>query len=150
MTSETPNKLSLSRFEELLDQHGSDATGWPATERDAAQALLTMSAEARSLQQRAAETDQRLSQWQSPEASPGFRRRLLADFAAQQPAPSWLGLLMRQLGGARLAMPAMAAAMVLGIMVGNWLPMEGSSVDDVASDDALSLLQYDPGEEGEW
>jgi len=62
MTSETPNKLSLSRFEELLDQHGSDATGWPATERDAAQALLTMSAEARSLQQRAAETDQRLSQ----------------------------------------------------------------------------------------
>jgi len=57
---------------------------------------------------------------------------------------------MRQLGGARLAMPAMAAAMVLGIMVGNWLPMDGSSVDDVASDDALSLLQYDLGEEGEW
>ena len=40
--------------------------------------------------------------------------------------------------------------MVLGIMVGNWLPMDGSSVDDVASDDALSLLQYDLGEEGEW
>lgn len=141
--------LTQAQFEDRLDRHGSDLSRWPDAERVAAGMLLATSPPMRAAHARAAMLEQRLAAFEAPEPSSALRRNLLADFAAQQARGGWQDRLWRQIGGIRIALPAMATALALGVAIGSWLPPPGSSTD-ANSEDALALLQYDLGDDSEW
>jgi len=141
---------ALAQFEDRLDRHGSDLACWPDAERAAAEALLRDSPAGRVALAQAAALEERLAAFPAPDPSPALRRNLLADFAAQRARGSWLDALWRQIGGIRVALPAMATALALGVAVGSWLPAPASDIGDSGNEDALALLQYELGDDSEW
>ncbi|MEZ5465339.1 MAG: hypothetical protein R3F22_09010 [Lysobacteraceae bacterium] len=142
--------MTLARFEEQLDRNGSQLANWPEGERRAAEAILLASPLARAAYAQAEALEQRLAACEAPEPSPALRRRLLADFDAQRSRRTWLATLWQQIGGTRIAVPAMTAALALGVAVGSWLPPTAGDDVDGGDEDALLLLQYDLDIDGEW
>jgi len=100
--------------------------------------------------------DPRLHDWlrDLPDApvAPGLRMRVMASFEALHSAsrPGWRGtlaVLWQALGGARIAGPALALALVAGVALGVGLgPMMADSGN---SQDMLSLAQYSL-DDSEW
>ncbi|MBB5014680.1 hypothetical protein [Rehaibacterium terrae] len=133
--------LSPQRFADLLAAHGADPRRWPQAERAAALALLAASPEARRQQHEAARLDALLDAWQPPAPSPDLRLRLLHAMPLPQRAESLLHRLWRELGGWRLAAPALAGALALGIAIGVLLPAMEAGDDLLA--EWLSLAQLD-------
>ena len=150
MTKTTNTGITLERFEDLLDRHGSELARWPDDAGIAAQSLLPASPEARALHAQAAALEQRLAGFHAPDLSSELRCRLLDDFNGRRTQRAWLALLWLQLGGARIAVPALAAALMLGLAIGSWLPSTAVTDGGIGSDDALALLQYDLGNNGDW
>jgi anti-sigma factor RsiW len=70
--------LSLERFADRLDTHGSNLEAWPAAEREAARSLLAQSEAARSELRRAEALEAALRDLPSPSISAGLLARVLA------------------------------------------------------------------------
>lgn len=134
--------LPLDRFAALVDAHGADLRRWPPAERDAAQALLRISPEARALRDAAGRLDAMLDRWRVPAHSTDLRLRVLRDAPrAGERRPSMPRRLWHELGGWRLAAPALAAALTLGIGIGStWPALEP---DDAFETELFSLAQLD-------
>jgi anti-sigma factor RsiW len=77
MNTEYP-PLSLERFADRLDTHGSNLDAWPDAEREAARALLAQSEAARSELRRAEALEAALRELPRPEVSPALLARVLA------------------------------------------------------------------------
>ncbi|MBM4257580.1 MAG: hypothetical protein FJ147_17015 [Deltaproteobacteria bacterium] len=75
---ESPQPMTLQRFQELLDAYGAEPTHWPEEERAVAEALLARSAEARTFQEHAAHLDHLLNLAPSVQPSPELRQKVLA------------------------------------------------------------------------
>lgn len=80
----------------------------------------------------------------APAPSAQLRRNILLAVTREPRALSWreaLAALWRELGGTRLAGPALAMALVAGLGMG-WA-LEDTGVDDDGSDDLIALAQLD-------
>lgn len=138
-----------ARFADLLDRHGADPAHWPGHARALADALRN-DAQAQAMLRDAAALDAWLAA--APPPAPSLRSAILAAAAALPHAPAAprrpslaeaLRGLWFDLGGARLAGPALAMALAAGVGLG-WL-LEPPAVDagDQSSDDLLALAQID-------
>ncbi len=134
--------MNLDRFAHLLDVFGSDLTRWPDAERIAAEELLGDSESARSLLAEAAELDAELSLDQPAPPS----EQLILDMGAVPELHPRRLVVVGALPFARMPVLgrfaptlALAAAVALGLFVGNWaFPAEvapssaGRSFDEAA------------------
>lgn len=127
--------LSLDRFRELTDAYGADPARWPPPEREGAEALLAHDARARAVQAQAAALDALLAADAVAPPRPPLRRAIL--LAAEMRGPGFLPMLWRELGGLRVAGPALAASLVLGIGV--------ADVFGLQSTDAATAATQAPG-----
>lgn len=72
------HRITLSRFQAILDAYGADTTRWPDLDRAAAVALLKVSAEAQEMFAEARDLDILLMQaMECPPPSPSLRNRIL-------------------------------------------------------------------------
>jgi hypothetical protein len=81
----------------------------------------------------------------APPPSAQLRRNVLLAVAREPRALSWreaLAALWRELGGTRLAGPALAMALVAGLGMG-WAIDDAGVDDDDGSDDLIALAQLD-------
>jgi hypothetical protein len=115
--------MNRERFLHLLDRHGGDLARWPAAEGAAAALLAQIDPEVRALlaADRRIETAWSLSRPAAPESA--LSARILAALpsgARERPpgAAAALRELLFELGGWRLAAPAFALALALGIAAG--------------------------------
>jgi hypothetical protein len=141
------NPMELTRFGELLDAYGGDPRRWPATERDAALALLAASPIARTQQQAAAWVDAGLDAYTVTAPSAALRARVIA--SAGQSRRGWRAIvtqLWRDLGGWQLAGPAFAASLALGALLPVWL---GDVATDLPDEDLIAAMQL-VDEQPEW
>lgn len=138
-----------ARFADLLDRHGADPARWPEHARALADALRD-DAQAQAMQRDAAALDAWLNV--APPPAPSLRNAILGAAAAlpQAPAPTRrpslaeaLRALWHDLGGARLAGPALAMALAAGIGLGWMLEPPATDAGDQSSDDLLALAQID-------
>lgn len=110
--------MNLERFTVIVDAYGADPRRWPAAERDAAQAFAAADAQAAALLAEALALDAGLDALPIPEpASAALRRAAMPQPITARPS-RWQELLAL-LGGWRLALPAMAVALIMGINVGS-------------------------------
>lgn len=117
--------MTLEKFGDILDLHGSASSAWPARQRAACEALLADNAAARALLQEHQLLEQALSGIAVPDL-PGLESRVLTQpLPARVKSPGerlldWL--LPANLLGPHLWRPALAACLplVFGILVGNY------------------------------
>ena len=111
--------MNLERFAVLIDSYGAEPRRWPAAERDAALAFAAVSTAADALMREAAALDALLDTDHAAAATPAARRAVIA---ALPSTPVTAGQRWRELlallGGWRIAVPAMAMALVAGINIG--------------------------------
>ena len=131
--------LSLERFQRLLAAYGARHELWPAAERPAAERLLEMSSEARTLLLREEDLDTGLSALAAltPELTPGLSRKL-AELPLRNARKRWSW----PFGRVWVPAAAWAAAAVFGIAIGT-LTSEGEPAN---SELALETAQP-PSEE---
>jgi anti-sigma-K factor RskA len=114
--------MSLERFRDLLDHHGSDLARWPSVDGAEAAVLVQVDAEARAMLDGARRLDRAWTETRPPDASRDLHARILRALPAREVLPAsprsmWAALL-GEIGGWRIAGPALAAAMALGIALG--------------------------------
>ncbi len=110
--------MSLERFAVIVDAYGADPRRWPAAERDAAQAFAAADAQAAVLLAEALALDAGLDALPIPEPASAALRRAAMPLPVTARSSRWQELLAL-LGGWRLALPAMAVALIVGINVGS-------------------------------
>lgn len=110
--------MNLERFAVIVDAYGADPRRWPAAERDAAQAFATTDARASVLLAEALALDAGLDALPIPEPASAALRRAAMPLPITARSSRWQELLAL-LGGWRLALPAMAVALIMGINVGS-------------------------------
>ncbi len=133
------SSMQPARFAEVLDAYGADPRRWPASERDAALALLASSPAARAQLQVAASLDAALDAHAVSPPSSALRAALIA--AAPQPRRGWrqsLAELWFDLGGWQLAAPAFAASLALGALLPMWLDERATDLPD---EDLIAAMQ---------
>lgn len=142
----TTDRMSLERFEAIVAAYGARPDRWPTAERQAAEILLAGSATARALLDGAAALDGLLDTVPAPAPSPAVRAAILAA-APRAATPSLVGRLAEawrtfsgELGGFRVAGPALAASLLLGIVVGGVM---SESAGRAADPDLLQLALLD-------
>ena len=137
------NPQSREQANHLLEVHGADPARWPVPSR----ALLEQADPGLRTQQ------QSLDAWLATPVPPPAPARLRAAIllAAHEAAASRrsgvleaLLALWQDLGGARLALPAFALALGVGLGAGMLLPALSAS-SDAANDDLLSLAMIEDG-----
>lgn len=133
-----PTRPETSR---LYATYGADPARWPAELRG----LHT--GEASAARDEALALDQALALLaDAPLPSPGLRRRILLSAAAEPPALRGPGALLRalwqELGGIRMAGPAMAMAMAFGIGLA-WMTAPLPDDAGYGAEDMLALMQFD-------
>ncbi|HYC04474.1 MAG TPA: hypothetical protein VED40_14365 [Azospirillaceae bacterium] len=79
--------MSPDQFQELLDRHGPDITGWPRADRQAAEALLAASSEAQARHRAALRLENDLASLPMILASDRLRRAVL-DIPLDHPLPA--------------------------------------------------------------
>ncbi|MBB5209615.1 hypothetical protein [Chiayiivirga flava] len=137
-----------ARLADLLDRHGADSARWPPPARAFADTLRDDAAAQAMLRDAAA-----LDAWLDavPPPAPALRNAILVAAASQPHGASaggrpgfvaTLRALWFDLGGARLAAPALAMALAAGVGLGLALEPSTFEVDDDA-DDLLALAQID-------
>ena len=113
--------LSRERFAVIVDAYGADPRRWPSAERAAAEALAASDAEAGAWLAEARDLDGGLDAWLDalpvPAPASATLRRAVMPPVAPAATSRWQEFLAL-LGGWRLALPAMAAALVVGIGFG--------------------------------
>lgn len=142
---------ATARFAALLERHGADPAHWPEDDRAWALAYRADHLDADAVMLRdAAALDAALA-YPVPPPPPALRIGILAAVAAEPrqlphvtPNTRWfdgLAALWRDLGGARLAGPALAMALAAGVGLG-WL-LEPPMASAAEPDDLLALAQFD-------
>ncbi len=142
--------MRSGRFRKLLDIHGADLGRWPAAERDSAQALLTISAEARSWQAEARSLDGLLDAWPAPAVSdrdPAVVAAQIVDVPQRTEVP------VHEAGEWRFAfgwtkLTGLAAAAVVGFVVG-WSGV-GAGTDSHAFDETAVEAVFPTIEPLQW
>lgn len=133
------------RLEELIAAYGADPARWPASERAHRADLELLDPQLAALLDEQRTLDRQLAELAVvPAPSQALAARILA--AAPRPArPRWSwSALLSELGGPRLAGPALACALSLGLGLALLLPTTPSS-DDAVVEDWLALALLDEG-----
>lgn len=130
--------MTLARFRTLVETYGSESSRWPPKEREAALSLVATSEPARTALAEEAELDRALDSLTAPEPSPALSRKLSEiPGRAHGRQPTRLPL-------KRLRAPALAwaAAMALGVALGNF----GSDEDDALPEaqPATEMSAFEP------
>ncbi|MDP3295172.1 MAG: sigma factor [Nevskia sp.] len=110
--------MNLERFAVIVDAYGADPRRWPAAERDAAQTFVASDAQAAVLLTEALALDASLDALPTPEPAGAALRRAAMPLPITARSSRWQELLAL-LGGWRLALPAMAVALIVGVNVGS-------------------------------
>lgn len=144
--------MTDERFAALVAAHGGEPARWPDDERDAALRHLEGSMAAR----QALDDARRIDAWLDADAiappRAALRMRVLSDAAREMrlraPAPrrGFLARLWDELGGLRIAGPAFAASIALGVAMSAWqlAPMSDlQGAQTAADDDLIELAQLD-------
>ena len=137
------NDFRPDRIDELIAAYGADRARWPAAERAATDASAGVNDEA---WRQARELDALLDTFEAPPPRVELRRTILLAVAREprQPArgllESWREL-WRELGGARIAAPALVLA--LGVGVGLDWATTPPLVAEADSEDLLTLVQFE-------
>ena len=122
-----------------LEAYGADPDRWPAAERAAALALLQSSPAAAQSQRDAAALDQLLDLDLARGPNAQLHSRILV--ALPVPTANWRdgwAELWQEIGGWRLAAPAFALSVSLGL----WLPtLLDDSVGDLPAEDLIAAVQ---------
>jgi hypothetical protein len=140
-------QIDIRRFQKILESYGASEDRWPVAERDAAQALVRNSPEARKLRDDAIELDRVLDLADSPEPSPALATRIVS--AARQ-TPGWgerLSTIAAEIwpfGRQWQAAAIFASAAILGLALGAvpLPPMAGQ--DELPIVEELALLTFGP------
>lgn len=103
--------MTPERFQDLADAFGADLRRWPDEERFAAELFARNDARGKAILAEVAAFDELLSLAPAPAPSVSLKDRLLA-LAPRQVQPLW------RRGGAWISGAGMAAACVLGVLVG--------------------------------
>ena len=113
-------RLSLERFQELLDRWGADLTEWPETDRKAAELLMTGDPAAGRLLVQAQRLDELVRESPTIAASPALKARILeaAPGYAVVSAVSTRWEILWPFGPIWRPATALACAAFLGIVVG--------------------------------
>jgi hypothetical protein len=125
--------MSLTRLEHILEAYGADPRRWPASERDAALALLDRSTEARMRVAEARRLDSIPDRANVPVDELALARvTARIQRQLQEPRPtsgaSWLSFLMGAIGPTWPRGAVLASVAALGILVG--LSSDPSLMDD--------------------
>jgi hypothetical protein len=139
---------SDARFLELLDAHGGDPARWPPTERDWMQQRAQRD-DLRAALHAALALDADLAQLTATAPDPSLRRAILVavgEGVQRTAAPGgWLlalRSLWHELGGVRMAGPAMAMALAVGVGLG-WMLEPAIVQSDDSSEDLMALAQFE-------
>ncbi|WP_460811744.1 hypothetical protein [Luteimonas pelagia] len=106
--------MTLDRFRALADAWGGDLSRWPVSDQAAAEVILATTPAARAVLDDARSLDALLGHDVVASLSTGLRRAIVLAADARLEAGFWKTL-WRELGGARIAGPALAASVVLGV-----------------------------------
>jgi len=147
MTGANHSELDEVQFARLVQAYGADPQRWPASEREAAQRLVSSNAATQRLLAEARELDRALASATPPPVPATLERRLLADFDRAQQRWSLRKLINSGAQivwpGAPLWQPAavFAVALTFGIALAILAPLdlrpsEDSSASIFALDDA--------------
>ncbi len=141
-------KITMDRLEQILDAYGANPDAWPQSEREAVEALLQSSEQARLLRRQAAELDQMLDAAESIEPSAALRQRIVDALPARAASfgqrldriADWLW----PFGPRWRPAVALVVAAALGIAVGTWMPSESSqtAATDTASTQEFAELVF--------
>ena len=140
-------EFDIQRFQQILDSYGSNADRWPATEREAALALLRTSPDAQKLCGEAGDLDRILDLAESPEPTPALATRIVA--AARQ-APGWrerltaIGSEIWPFGSQWQAAAIFASAAILGLALGAVPLPPTAAEDELPIIEELALLTFGP------
>jgi hypothetical protein len=140
----SPAPVDTARITALIAAYGADPSRWPPAERDAHAAAAARAATA--LRDAAALDAMLATLEETPAVSTDLRRRVLLAVAAQpRPAARGIGAalreLWRELGGARIAGPALALAMVVGLGLG-WATTPAVA-EAGETEDLLAIAQFE-------
>lgn len=145
------NVSAADRFAELLARHGADPSRWPPHEQAWMQECRRGLDGADALLHDAAALDAWLDTAPVPPPPRAELRLAILASAANAPrqasAPrsnlfATLAALWRDLGGNRLAAPALAMALAVGVGFG-WMLQPPTAISEVESEDFLALAQFD-------
>lgn len=146
--------MPMSRLAAILDAYGAEPRRWPAGERNAAEALIGASSEARALHAAAARFDGALSASVAPAPSAALRAAILQ--AAPKPEPAatpgiaavlrglWqalAGTLAGELGGLRPAGAVLGIALVLGAVTGGAVGTQTAATSTVSAEENVDFVQ---------
>jgi len=134
--------LTPDRFHALAETWGGDLARWPADLRPAAEALLARDADARASRDRALALDALLAVDAVAPPAADLRRTILAA-AEDHVGAGFLRALLRELGGLRVAGPALAASLVLGIATASMFEPLLDTATDVQAPDYAELALLD-------
>ncbi|HET6602672.1 MAG TPA: hypothetical protein VFG21_00430 [Xanthomonadaceae bacterium] len=139
------NVMSLERFRTQAEAYGGELARWPQHEREAAQARLMRCADARQSLRQAGELDAWLAHEVTPAPHSDLRRAIVLAAEGRIGAGGLLRALWRELGGLRVAGPAFAGSLALGIAAAAMVeaPLEAEAQAPAYAE--LALL--DPGYE---
>jgi hypothetical protein len=146
----TRDSMTMERLAAIIAAYGARADRWPAAERDAAQAMLARSPEARALLAEATALDGLLDAVLALSSTPAMRAAVLATAprGATRTLPKrlldgWRGFL-DDLGGWQVG-PVLAASLVLGLLVGGVLSQD---MTNTTESDLLQFAQLGDNFEG--
>lgn len=136
--------MKLERFAELLAAYGAGAERWPESEREAAEALLAASPEARAALADARRLDRMLDALPNPAAGldPGL---VAARAIARSQAAAGAGASRRGFWWFVPSLSGLAAAAVAGFLVG-WAELDDPITADAAVDYSNYVASLDLGE----
>jgi anti-sigma-K factor RskA len=138
--------MTMTRFARIVECYGANPRAWPEGERDAAQALLAASDEAKALCRSEAELDSELEKAASMSPSDALRSRILAGIPVRERSLrdrlDGLAAALWPFGGVWRPAVVLAAAAALGIAVGAWLPYEQQTSDDTTTASDVSELVF--------
>lgn len=109
--------MNCERFAAIVDAYGAESRRWPAAERAAAEALAARDPQAAALLAEALALDALLDAPPVPLPASAASRRAAMPAPLPMRVSRWQEFLAL-LGGWKLALPAMAAALIVGIDVG--------------------------------
>jgi ferric-dicitrate binding protein FerR (iron transport regulator) len=135
------NASPTDRIAKLIAAYGADRARWPAADRAEIESIDSAHDEAR---RAALELDALLDSLEAPPPRAGLRRDILLA-VAREPRSGSRGLLAawralwRELGGARIAAPALVLALGVGLGL-DWATTPAVSAD---GEDLLALVQFE-------
>jgi anti-sigma-K factor RskA len=134
--------MHRERLEQMIRAYGAEPQRWPPAERDRLRAALEAEPELLALLAQESRLDAWLAELPAaPAPSADLAARILAS-APPAPRFDWRAL-WAELGGSRMAAPALACALTLGLALAVLLP--AAPAEEAGIDTWLSLALLDEG-----